>query len=1308
MAEKQANPNKVNSLWWLFSVWAGSYYRDLTYCLSHLFGQSGTAIHKLCSLPRFQLVSIAVAVLAFDCLKVNLTDKQKIINPADLKLASIDALSVLINALTAWIPSISPTKGLELFAIILLLFLTFTFIRYARIASKSVIIDEFSDCRQKNHAENSKEHASKIAEDLNHRLAAELTKMCSLHENVAGSMDRTYSSRPEPPRITADDKGNVQNIFQSGPPLTLGPVSLPQELIREIASRLVRGARIVGILFEEDNRLHLVAHRIGGGNQISWTVVGPRNSANRDTPPEAALDGMIHELACKIFASLYIKGATEWKAVQAFNQGLEEYFHSKAKPQDRIIGLIRAEEKFIETLSEDKSYHKAYHNLGVVYREQEKWQAAERAFISSIHSCPKDACLYYTLAQNYFDEAYEHLHKGNIAERGRLSERSKEEIQRDYWNFCRTIELCDACLIFEQDNPKAHELKGFAYRLKGYIAEKRPDITSGSSDDLNHAVQCRYVAVKQSWGSLCRGLRQPRQKSDKDVSPGKLAEDKDLAARCLNNMAYTLHLKYPKKKSDQKKSDAKSNNSGKDHPFIVWRDRLSFWLLSQIQMRMYHQALALNPANPNPYLGVGEVHLAAGHLVLAVESFKRAISIDYTLPSAWMYLALTYNGLIGKPQNDLTPDICRWERDRAFKQFLNYIEGGKLLHLYQVADEFEGGDEHKNIITLVQRALKFLKETDVNEVAPKRRYQKGGAHSKAFGPLKFPSVAVHTFGSHAPAVPTGAPSRPLSRGNKRCSCRNGAGTLQMQVMTVGTTGVRGGRRSSLSDGWNVQSRSAEGAPPDGKLFHHICPGYGSSGRSSGYTCSDLSVQKVQRSCWANLDSKRRQRQRSSHQTRVQKSFWGRHDSKVPGSSRLKLPLYGNLKSIYDNWQYGEYCRIQGTYLLNHGIPDRAEKKFQESLKTLKLAYPERIRENSIYVSQAHAQLQQENYLASIKTTHNALTLDPRCSQAHLRRGQGLCGINDLDHCINEYRLALQCDPEQPEVYFRIGQVNLLRAQRSHNPEDKRRLLQEASDNFKIALELRKSERKDVAKIYCWLGKISLIKGSYNEARAYLETAESFNVAPIKVAFHLGEAYLGMKFFATSEAYFRQACRHLKKFIGSGSLCRDYRLQSEVEKHLEDGVCAGALMARLHIRNAILVVHRSQRSQDVEKAEKHLEAALEIIGKISNTTICQELESEYLCARGWVSLKQHNYSEARNAFENSHIMRFTAQSYWYLARAYYELCMKACASEHPDELTALACECCETVKMLDITGNYSKKAERMLTSLKAEDFTSRTQ
>ncbi|HOI12615.1 MAG TPA: tetratricopeptide repeat protein [Methanoculleus sp.] len=1200
------------------------------------------AIHKLYRSPRFQLPFIAVAVLALDCLKVNLANKQLNVNLTNLKWTSIDALSALTNAITTWIPSLSLTKGLELFGVVILLFLTFTFIRYAEVASKSVTIDEFRDCRQKNRVQNSKEPAPKIAEDLNHRLVAELTRMCSLHENAAGSMDVKYRYRPEPPRITADTRVNAQKTFQSGPPVNLGPISLPQELIRDVASRLVRGARIVGILFEEDSRLHLVAHRIGSGNQLSWTVVGPKNTAvDNDTSPKAALDEMIHELACKIFASLYIEDATEWKAVRAFNQGLEEYLHSKAKPQDRTIGLIRAEEKFIETLSEDNNYHKAYHNLGVIYREQEKWQAAESAFILSMHLRPKAEHLHYTLAQNYFDEAYDHLHKGDIANKGHLSERCKEEIQRDYWNFCRTIELCDACLILEQNNPQAHELKGFAYRLKGYIAEKCPDITSDSSDDLDHAIQCRYVAVKQSWRALCRDRRRSRQDGDRSDSPGARAENKDFAAKCLNNMAYTLHLKYLKQKSG-----TKSDNSGKNHSIMAWRDRLSFWLLSQIQMRMYHQALALNPANANPHLGVGEVHLAAGRLDLAVGSFKRTVSIDYTLPSAWMYLALTYDRLIDNPPEIWRPEFYQWERDHAFKQLLNYIEEGKAFHLYQIAEEFENRKECKDITTLVRRALGFLKEanTSEGEIVPKHRYREGGTRPKAFGLLKPPSVA---------------PPQPLP-----------------YITTC--------------DGRII--RSTEGVTPGGKPFHHPCPRYGSGGRTSGYRCSVLRVSKVQKSFWANLDSRRRQRQKFRRPLRIRGSCWDKLDSRVPDGSLSK-----NLKAIYDDWHHGECCRVRGTYLLDHGIPDRAEKMFQESLKTLKPGYPERIRENSIYASQAHAQLQQKNYLAAIKTTHDAILLDPRCSHAHLRRGQGLCGINDLDHCINEYRLALQCDPEQPEIYFRIGQVNLLRAQRSYNPEEKRELLQEAFDNFNIALELRKSESKDIAKIYYWFGKISLIRGSYNEAKAYFETAESFKVAPIKIAFHLGEAHLGMKYFATSEDYFGQAHENLKKFIGYGGLCHDRQLQSEVEEFLEDGVCAGALLIRLHIRSAILTIYKSEGAK---KAEEHLEAARKIIAKISNTTTCQELEAEYLCAQGWLLLEQQKYPEARNALKDSHIRKFTAQSYWYLARAYYESRTQACTPEHPDELAALACKYCDTVKMLDITGNYSKKAEQMLASLKA--------
>jgi tetratricopeptide (TPR) repeat protein len=220
---------------------------------------------------------------------------------------------------------------------------------------------------------------------------------------------------------------------------------------------------------------------------------------------------------------------------------------------------------------------------------------------------------------------------------------------------------------------------------------------------------------------------------------------------------------------------------------------------------------------------------------------------------------------------------------------------------------------------------------------------------------------------------------------------------------------------------------------------------------------------------------------------------------------------------------GEWHRIQGAFLLKkYGKPDLAEQMFQKALDMLKSTYPERVRKNSIHASLSHAQIQQKDYLKAISAADNGLSLDPRCFYAHLRRGQGLYGINDLDRCVEEYYFALQCDPEQPEVYFCIGQVNLLRAQRSHDPNEKRELLSEAFKYFKMALDFHESGDRYYAKIHYWLGKTSLFMGSYNEAREFFETAEAVfktvdpaDVASIKTTFHLGEAHLGIGMFASS-------------------------------------------------------------------------------------------------------------------------------------------------------------------------------------------------
>lgn len=1167
----------VKFLLGLLPMLIASYSRDLEYAASRIAKWFCQRIYKLCNWRFLTLFFIVTIALILHCLIFSLSS----VPEADILAGNLkwNPLGVLV-----WIRDFTPITVFELCGVILLAYLLVEFIRYARTASTNVAIDEFKDCRAKNLGPNSKE-SSPIVEDLNDRLVVELDRICTLYRSITESMYAVSGSpgmRPKPPRIIVETPGTMQTASQGSQSLTLGPVNIPLGLIRELASSFVRGVRVVGLLFEEGSRLQLVVHKIDPKEQLSWTVMEPKKTGNAALPATPVLDGMIQELACKMFASMEMRGPHEWKAVRSFNQGLEEYLHSKTKPHDRIVGLRRAEKKFVEALSEDKSYHKAHYNLGVIYYEQKKWQAAEKAFISSILSNPNDVPSYYALALNYFQEAYEDLSKGEIGKKDGLSREQLPCIRR---NLCRVIELCDVCLTLRSPNPEAYELKGFAYRLKGCTTERCPDVDHGCSldtvltersgaDDLDNAIRCRRTAVKQSWSSLRKSFIKASLMTGLDESSREFEENKDLTYKCLNNFAFTLQ-----QKCIELKPHSEPGKSGRMNDLVgVWIDRLSFWLLSRNLIKIYRQALVLKPSKTNPHLGIGVVCLSADRPDTAVRSFRDAVSIDCTLTSAWIYLALAYSKLLddidnsqktgsegqvkcpslhgcasdkeNTRQTEQKKQNYRAKRNYALRQILNYIEVEKPFYLYRIIEdrhkERQESQKCKDVIWLVERSLKFLENARAFE---------------ASNDFDFPSLNFI------------------------------------------------------------------------------------------------------------LDE--------------------------PGKEPNADP---NLKSIFEDWLMGELYRIQGVFLLKYGKPNLAEWAFRLSLNRLELMYPERVRKNFIYASLSLALIQQKDYLKSINVADDGLSLDPRCFHAHLCRGQGFCGINDLDRCVEEYYFALQCDPEQAEVYFRIGQVNLLRAQCSQDHNEKRELLSEASKYFKMALDFHESGDRDYAKIHYWLGRTSLTMGSYNEARAFFETAGAVDVAPIKIAFHLGETYLGMGMFVSSSFHFRRAYDDLEKLFYPDDPLYGNMLLPEVEDFLEDDICTCALMALCCIRCAIMTV--LCRSYDVEVAQRQLDAAEPLIQKISSPTASLEVRSEYLCAKGWLLLKGGEYSEAIKAFQQAHRWKSTAQSYWCMARAHHELGKRAHNYQHRKEQFILANECCENAKNLDFTGHYTVKAEQMLSELKS--------
>ncbi|KUG19591.1 hypothetical protein ASZ90_010690 [hydrocarbon metagenome] len=1136
--------------------------------ISWLLGRGKQIARSIASSPIFWLCMVIVAVFALNYISVYAGVYREALNATTMADPAIaqDTVSstqpvlaeIVILSLFIWLGSLSLLQALELFGTAILFFLVGLFMYFAvMVAPNKIVIDEFRDYRPDNPG-STKEDA--IAKDLNDRLVAELGRICSLSRAISDSKPVTSGiakDLPKPPLIAIEDISKIEQASETKvQAIEFGKVKIPLDLLREVASRLARGTRIFGVLYEEDGRMNLIVHRIGAMEPVCWKVTAPDRHENQKQPAVPVLDGMIEELAYRMFTEMAVQESVDWKAVRSFNQGLWEYLQSQTNPKYRIAGLKNAEEKYIEALSEDGEYARAHYNLGVIYFEQakherEKRRAAEKEFLLSIDCDPTDPRPHYALARNYFDESCHLLSKVEIGEKKCDCDNDRRQIIQIIEKYNRVIRSCEASLTLQPYYPEAHELKGYAYRMKRYLQDLCPGTDAGTlippeystdADDLDRAIESRFTAVQQAWTLLGKNLRGEIPEEKPMMYHQSLAASKDLTYKCSNNLAATLYDKSIATRRSLDAFEAKNGKSKRDPDRWIGAQllKLTLRVLSQVQCGLYNQCNFLNPSRKNHHLGRGSVLLMDCRPEKALESFNKALSLDYTNPTSWIHIALVYDRLASN--NKPGAEKYRKRRNQALKHLLKYIEADRPFYVYRLLEEY--------------RLL--------------------GKHGK-----------------------------------------------QMDYKST-VEFVR------------------------------------------------ISLDLLQRL----------------------KPFEGQERPDFDGLEEVKKE-FGDNDTVMRYWIDGELARVRGLLHLRAHQPDEARKEFNISIEQFK-DLPERIRTYSLHSLVALACIQQKDFQEALAASNRALQLNINDYYAHLGRGQSLFGLSDLDQSVKEYTMALQCDPCKPEAYYHLGRVALRQADTACACSEKTAYLRRASRHLHDALALCEVKDRDKAVCCYQLGKIYLMTESYDRALSFFEMAGSFKIAPIKVAYHLGEVYRRMNLYGKSLEQTEEAIEMLKN-AGARSGATNPAWNLKVEEIVGDDASAGEILANCYLRKARIT---ASMGGDLEEARRHLDSAVDVMSRIFDATKRKELEAECRCIEGWLHLKEKDYQKAARTLERTQVWKPNLLNYWYLASTYNELLKSEVSPDLKVDLRSRIRECCRNVKEIDITGRYSEKADRLLSDIYA--------
>jgi tetratricopeptide (TPR) repeat protein len=282
----------------------------------------------------------------------------------------------------------------------------------------------------------------------------------------------------------------LRDAVSASSEMSFGPLKIPVGILMSLFGRLVQGPRLIGSVHRNKEAFILTAQIVGGTYLFKWRVESLTAEQNAGELVE-----MAEELAYHIFTDIELQGSVRWQATLAFCEGLRAYRDCLRTPKDRVVNLQKAEKHFIKTLTEDTEYDSAYYNLGVVYTELEREEAAERAFDKAIAQNPNSWEAYYALA---------------------LSRCTNKEYYRSE-QFCwRVINL----------NPGTAAMAK-AYQLLGVVQRNQKE--------QEEARRSYIKAMTLSWVALCSAaLRKGDGTTEENT---RVAQLETLASACLADLA---------------------------------------------------------------------------------------------------------------------------------------------------------------------------------------------------------------------------------------------------------------------------------------------------------------------------------------------------------------------------------------------------------------------------------------------------------------------------------------------------------------------------------------------------------------------------------------------------------------------------------------------------------------------------------------------------------------------------------------------------------------------------------------------------
>lgn len=496
------------------------------------------------------------------------------------------------------------------------------------------------------------------AKGLNTMLAARLIYLSKIYSDVDENREiLTYAGTDStlPATVQVDEVGDLLKgaITPQSTTKLGGFLEIPTTVLMYPLQLFFKGPRITGSLYNDGGKVLLIAQISGWKQPYSWRVCDPEKiieTQEESNETSRLTENMIAELAYRIFTDLAfdksISWSKRWRAIWKFSDGLQMYRDCLRTQKDKKLNLKKAEDKFIETLAEDREFSAAYYNLGVVYTElgraydeSERFEAAESAFRKAIEKnidkWDNDKWqAYYALGQNLFDR------------------KQSSDIINDVISLSNRVINLGPKKIYMA---KALNLMGRAQREACKYSDEQKY--------LNEAIESHKKASVNALYALMEAIFWDRNDKQYRIT----------TAKCLLDLANAYH-------------DLDSNNmEGINEASCI---------LSEARL--------ISPHNANIHYQLGRIYInlhkgknSPSYLEHSISQFENAIKLDPSKPIYWSYLALAsaYNS-----------DKARLEYAR--KKLLDDFDNATSKDLEMLIDAYKNSGYDKN--PLMDSLNKFL------------------------------------------------------------------------------------------------------------------------------------------------------------------------------------------------------------------------------------------------------------------------------------------------------------------------------------------------------------------------------------------------------------------------------------------------------------------------------------------------------------------------------------------------------------------------------------------------------------------------